>query len=73
MFITLLSFVSAADSLYASPRMVRSGSTALFNSLLDGLLNRLGRTENNLLIVIGHDEDQRRAYIEQGALGDGLK
>jgi hypothetical protein len=62
MFITLLSFVSPANSLYASTRMVRTGATALFNNLLGGLLNRLGRTENNLLIVIGHDEGRRRTY-----------
>jgi glyoxylase-like metal-dependent hydrolase (beta-lactamase superfamily II) len=36
-------------------------------------LNLLSRTENNLSIVISHDEDQRRAYIEQGALGDGFE
>jgi glyoxylase-like metal-dependent hydrolase (beta-lactamase superfamily II) len=36
-------------------------------------LNRLGRTENNLSIVISHDEDQRRAYIQQGVLGDGFE
>ena len=38
-----------------------------------GWLNRLSRTENNLSIVISHDEDQRRAYIEQGVLGDGFE
>lgn len=36
-------------------------------------LNRLERTEKNLSIVISHDEDQRRAYIEQGVLGDGFE
>jgi glyoxylase-like metal-dependent hydrolase (beta-lactamase superfamily II) len=36
-------------------------------------LNRLSRTEKNLSIVISHDEDQRRAYIEQGILGDGFE
>jgi glyoxylase-like metal-dependent hydrolase (beta-lactamase superfamily II) len=36
-------------------------------------LNGLSRTENNLSIVISHDEDQRRAYIEQGVLGDGFE
>jgi glyoxylase-like metal-dependent hydrolase (beta-lactamase superfamily II) len=36
-------------------------------------LNGLSRTEKNLSIVISHDEDQRRAYIEQGVLGDGFE
>ena len=36
-------------------------------------LNGLSRTENNLSIVISHDEEQRRAYIEQGVLGDGFE
>jgi glyoxylase-like metal-dependent hydrolase (beta-lactamase superfamily II) len=36
-------------------------------------LNGLSRTENNLAIVISHDEEQRRAYIEQGVLGDGFE
>jgi len=36
-------------------------------------LNRLSRTEKNLSIVISHDEEQRRAYIEQGVLGDGFE
>ena len=36
-------------------------------------LNGLSRTENNLSIVISHDEEQRRAYIAQGVLGDGLE
>ena len=36
-------------------------------------LNRLSRTEPNLSIVISHDEEQRRAYIEQGVLGDGFE
>jgi glyoxylase-like metal-dependent hydrolase (beta-lactamase superfamily II) len=36
-------------------------------------LNGLSRSEKNLSIVISHDEDQRRAYIEQGVLGDGFK
>jgi glyoxylase-like metal-dependent hydrolase (beta-lactamase superfamily II) len=36
-------------------------------------LNGLSRTEKNLSIVISHDEDQRRAYIEQGILGDGFE
>jgi glyoxylase-like metal-dependent hydrolase (beta-lactamase superfamily II) len=36
-------------------------------------LNGLSRTAPNLSIVISHDEEQRRAYIEQGVLGDGLE
>lgn len=36
-------------------------------------LNGLSRTERNLSIVISHDEEQRRQYIEQGVLGDGLE
>ena len=36
-------------------------------------LNGLDRTEKNLSIVISHDEEQRRAYIEQGVLGDGFE
>jgi glyoxylase-like metal-dependent hydrolase (beta-lactamase superfamily II) len=36
-------------------------------------LNGLSRTENNLAIVISHDDEQRRAYIEQGVLGDGFE
>jgi glyoxylase-like metal-dependent hydrolase (beta-lactamase superfamily II) len=36
-------------------------------------LNVLNRTENNLSIVISHDDEQRRAYIEQGVLGDGFE
>jgi glyoxylase-like metal-dependent hydrolase (beta-lactamase superfamily II) len=36
-------------------------------------LNGLSQTEHNLSIVISHDEDQRRAYIEQGVLGDGFE
>lgn len=36
-------------------------------------LNTLSRTENNLAIVISHDDEQRRAYIEQGVLGDGFE
>jgi glyoxylase-like metal-dependent hydrolase (beta-lactamase superfamily II) len=36
-------------------------------------LNGLSRTENNLSIVISHDEEQRRAYIAQGILGDGFE
>jgi glyoxylase-like metal-dependent hydrolase (beta-lactamase superfamily II) len=36
-------------------------------------LNGLSRTEKNLAIVISHDEDQRRQYIEQGILGDGFE
>jgi glyoxylase-like metal-dependent hydrolase (beta-lactamase superfamily II) len=38
-----------------------------------GWLNGLSRTEKNLSIVISHDEEQRRAYIEQGILGDGFE
>jgi glyoxylase-like metal-dependent hydrolase (beta-lactamase superfamily II) len=38
-----------------------------------GWLNGLSRTEKNLSIVISHDEDQRRQYIEQGVLGDGFE
>jgi glyoxylase-like metal-dependent hydrolase (beta-lactamase superfamily II) len=36
-------------------------------------LNGLNQNEKNLSIVISHDEDQRRAYIEQGILGDGFE
>ena len=36
-------------------------------------LNGLSRSESNLSIVISHDEEQRRAYIEQGVLGDGFE
>jgi glyoxylase-like metal-dependent hydrolase (beta-lactamase superfamily II) len=36
-------------------------------------LNGLSRTQKNLSIVISHDEDQRRQYIEQGILGDGFE
>ena len=36
-------------------------------------LNALSRTEANLSIVISHDEEQRRTYIEQGVLGDGFE
>jgi glyoxylase-like metal-dependent hydrolase (beta-lactamase superfamily II) len=36
-------------------------------------LNDITRTEKNVSIVISHDEEQRRAYIEQGVLGDGLQ
>jgi len=36
-------------------------------------LNGLNRTEKNLSIVISHDEEQRRQYIEQGVLGDGFE
>jgi hypothetical protein len=36
-------------------------------------LNGLSQTEKNLSIVISHDEDQRRAYIAQGILGDGFE
>jgi glyoxylase-like metal-dependent hydrolase (beta-lactamase superfamily II) len=36
-------------------------------------LNGLSRTEHNLSIVISHDEEQRRAYIGQGVLGDGFE
>ena len=35
-------------------------------------LNGLSQTEKNLSIVISH-EDQRRAYIAQGILGDGFE
>jgi glyoxylase-like metal-dependent hydrolase (beta-lactamase superfamily II) len=35
-------------------------------------LHRLDATEKNLTIVISHDEDQRRADIARGLLGDGL-
>jgi hypothetical protein len=34
-------------------------------------LNGLSRIERNLWIVISHDEDERRAYIEQGILATG--
>jgi glyoxylase-like metal-dependent hydrolase (beta-lactamase superfamily II) len=36
-------------------------------------LNELDRTRKNLAIVISHDEDQRRQYIDQGILGDGFE
>jgi hypothetical protein len=36
-------------------------------------LNGVFRTEKNLSIVISHDEEQRRDYIEQGVLGDGFE
>jgi glyoxylase-like metal-dependent hydrolase (beta-lactamase superfamily II) len=36
-------------------------------------LNGLSRTETSLSIVISHDDEQRRAYIEQGVLGDGFE
>jgi len=36
-------------------------------------LNVLSRTEKNLSIVISHDDEQRRTYIEQGVLGDGFE
>jgi glyoxylase-like metal-dependent hydrolase (beta-lactamase superfamily II) len=36
-------------------------------------LNGLFRTEKNLSIVISHDDEQRREYIEQGILGDGFE
>jgi glyoxylase-like metal-dependent hydrolase (beta-lactamase superfamily II) len=36
-------------------------------------LNELSRTEKNLAIVISHDDEQRRDYIAQGVLGDGLE
>jgi len=38
-----------------------------------GWLSGLSRTETNLSIVISHDDDQRRAYIERGVLGDGFE
>ena len=36
-------------------------------------LNMLGATEKNVFVVISHDEDQRRQYVERGILGDGLE
>jgi glyoxylase-like metal-dependent hydrolase (beta-lactamase superfamily II) len=36
-------------------------------------LNGLSRTQKNLSIVISHDEEQRRQYIEHGILGDGFE
>lgn len=36
-------------------------------------LSGVSRTETNLSIVISHDDDQRRAYIERGVLGDGFE
>ena len=36
-------------------------------------LHGLSVAENNLSIVISHDEDQRRDYIAQGILGDGFE
>jgi glyoxylase-like metal-dependent hydrolase (beta-lactamase superfamily II) len=36
-------------------------------------LNGLSQSEKNLSIVISHDDEQRRAYIEQSVLGDGLE
>jgi glyoxylase-like metal-dependent hydrolase (beta-lactamase superfamily II) len=35
-------------------------------------LNMLGTTEKNLFVVISHDEEERRQYVERGVLGDGL-
>jgi glyoxylase-like metal-dependent hydrolase (beta-lactamase superfamily II) len=36
-------------------------------------LNGLSVAEKNLSIVVSHDEEQRRQYIEQGVLGDGFE
>ena len=36
-------------------------------------LNALSRNEKNLTIVISHDDEQRRRYIEEGLLGDKLQ
>jgi len=36
-------------------------------------LNGLSRNENNLSIVISHDDEQRRDYIARGILGDGFE
>jgi len=36
-------------------------------------LNGLSIAEKNLSIVVSHDEEQRRQYIEQGVLGDGFE
>jgi glyoxylase-like metal-dependent hydrolase (beta-lactamase superfamily II) len=36
-------------------------------------LNGLSRTEQNLSIVISHDEEQRREYVAHGILGDGFE
>jgi glyoxylase-like metal-dependent hydrolase (beta-lactamase superfamily II) len=36
-------------------------------------LNGLSHSQKNLSIVISHDEEQRRQYIEQGILGDGFE
>jgi glyoxylase-like metal-dependent hydrolase (beta-lactamase superfamily II) len=36
-------------------------------------LNAITQTERNLSIVISHDDEQRRAYIDQGVLGDGFE
>lgn len=46
--------------------------TELMAAELDWL-NGITRSESNLSIVISHDEEQRRACIAQGVLGDGLE
>jgi len=36
-------------------------------------LHMISETEENLFIVISHDDEQRRQYVEHGVLGDGLE
>jgi glyoxylase-like metal-dependent hydrolase (beta-lactamase superfamily II) len=36
-------------------------------------LNGLTRTEKNLVIVVSHDDEQRKQYIEKGVLGGALE
>lgn len=36
-------------------------------------LNMVGATEKNVFVVISHDDEQRRQYVERGVLGDGLE
>ena len=36
-------------------------------------LNALGKSEQNLAIVISHDDEQRQRYVEQGLLGGTLQ
>jgi glyoxylase-like metal-dependent hydrolase (beta-lactamase superfamily II) len=36
-------------------------------------LNMLGATEKSVFVVISHDEEQRKQYIESGVLGEGLE
>jgi glyoxylase-like metal-dependent hydrolase (beta-lactamase superfamily II) len=36
-------------------------------------LNNLDRTEKNLFLVVSHDDEQRKQYIEKGILGGSLE